>query len=198
MIMKKINFIAATIMSVPLLAASGGALASQGTEENLALPKEISEKLKMNVQSNDYTLQSPKTKEFHAKTLDMLNLGINQSNFSNHKIQSNVNELEHSLRNMLPVYDKDGQEWIYCSYIQSNFIEAEISKKYSSKVETSFILAIENAMDQSRQTGDTVPIILINKELTKGKIAFLRNKGEGGMVTKHFDLDQETKEWHVN
>lgn len=186
-----------TIMSVSLLAISGAALASQGAEENLSLPKEISEKLKMNVQSNDYTLQSPKTKEFHTKTLALLNIGMNQSDSSNHKIQSNVNVFEHGLRNMLPVYDKDGQEWIYCSYIQSNFIEREISKKYSPKVETSFIIAIENAMNQSRQAGDTVPIILINKELTKGKIAFLRNKGEGEMITKYFDLDKEANEWYV-
>ncbi|KIV59776.1 molybdenum cofactor guanylyltransferase MobA [Aneurinibacillus migulanus] len=195
--MKKRSFITVTIMSVSLLAISGAALASQGAEENLSLPKEISEKLKMNVQSNDYTLQSPKTKEFHAKTLALLNIGMNQSDSSNHKIQSTVNDFEHGLRNMLPVYDKDGQEWIYCSYIQSNFIEREISKKYSPKVETSFIIAIENAMNQSRQAGDTVPIILINKELTKGKIAFLRNKGEGEMITKDFDLDKEANEWYV-
>ncbi|MFC4767874.1 hypothetical protein [Effusibacillus consociatus] len=121
------------------------------------------------------------TKSFHVKALKAVGIDVNES----------------KLNNLATLTDKSGTNWTYTSYIQSSLIEDQIRAKYSLKAATSFIKVQEEAMNLFRQSGDTVPVILINPDLTKGQIVFARNEGNGDVVTVNISFDKNIDNWSI-
>ncbi|MFM1653579.1 hypothetical protein ACI7RC_15915 [Brevibacillus sp. B_LB10_24] len=72
--------------------------------------------------------------------------------------------------------DKSGASWTYVSYSKSNLIEEKMMEKYGSSV--SFIETHDGIMTKYAERGDTLPIILMNEDLTEGVFSFMR----GGKV----------------
>ncbi|MGF9905912.1 hypothetical protein [Brevibacillus porteri] len=86
------------------------------------------------------------------------------------------------------IVDDEGKEWIYVSYLHSNLIEEQLKEKYSREVSTSFIDVQEQILDPIIQEGETIPVLLVNEDLTFGKMAYLQEEGNGDLILAEFEI----------
>ncbi|TKI59218.1 hypothetical protein E8L90_29555 [Brevibacillus antibioticus] len=126
------------------------------------------------------------SQKYQSETLDKL--GIRSTNMKNDS--SSFSALD-------TVVDDEGKEWIYVSYLHSNLIEEQIKEKYSRKVSTSFIEVQEQILDPIIQEGDTLPVLLVNEDLTFGKMAYLQEEGNGDLILATFELDEDNQQWVI-
>ncbi|RAT97401.1 hypothetical protein [Brevibacillus sp. Leaf182] len=129
------------------------------------------------------------SQKYQSETLDKL--GIRSANSSFMKNDTS------SFSAFDTVVDDEGKEWIYVSYLHSNLIEEQLKEKYSREVSTSFIDVQEQILDPIIQEGDTIPVLLVNEDLTFGKMAYLQEEGNGDLILAEFELDEDSKQWVI-
>lgn len=116
----------------------------------------------------------------HSKSLEMLGIKVDTSN----------------LKNLDTVTDNEGKKWIYNTFTQSNLIEEKMEQKYSKETAYSFIEVQDRIMQALAKKGDTVPVILLNEDLTEGTFTFIRDKGKGEVVSVKLKYNDKDSTWN--
>lgn len=144
------------------------------------------------VQNNKEQVKDPYTDAFHKKTLNNLNLhSKNNKGLLKESASDGI-----YLQALTEFAEENGETWTYASF-GSPQIENIIKDQYGMKSSSSFLAAQWDTLKEIRQEGDTLPLVLVNKDLSKAQLAFLRNEGKGETLVVNIKLDKETKLWHV-
>ncbi|MGC5326079.1 hypothetical protein [Brevibacillus sp. SYSU BS000544] len=123
-------------------------------------------------------------------------LDINKTNHSKSLEVLGIKADTSKLKNLDTVTDNNGKKWIYNTFTQSNLIEEKMEQKYSKETVSSFIEVQDQIMQALAKKGDTVPVILLNEELTEGTFTFIRDKGKGKVVAVKLKYNEKDSTWN--
>lgn len=84
----------------------------------------------------------------------------------------------HSVKDSVTFTDKDGKEWVYIDFTdRTKFIE-DMENYYDEEFVGTFIDVQADIMRKHSQAGNTIPVILLDKDLQEGTFSFTRSSGE--------------------
>ncbi|WP_312117420.1 hypothetical protein [Brevibacillus reuszeri] len=86
-------------------------------------------------------------------------------------------------------------------YLQFNYFETnKITQKMGDEEATSFNDTLLESFISVRKKGDLVPVVLMNRELSKSILVFQENEGKGGFVGIFMSVDSSTgkKKWQLD
>ncbi len=99
------------------------------------------------------------------------------------------------LKNLAEVSDKNGKEFIYASFTDSDLLEQKIRDEISKDAASEFIQVQDKIMQKYAKKGDTVPILLLDETLQEGFFSFTRENGTGEQITIHLSFDPQKTKW---
>lgn len=124
---------------------------------------------------------------------------IKNENVKKHHVKNlnsvNINADQDSLKNLQVFRDEEGKDWTYCSFLESGLLVDKVREKYSKKAALSFNDVQERIMDDMSQKGDTLPVLLVNEELTQARFIFTRDAGKGKTIVKELNYDAVEETW---
>ena len=123
-------------------------------------------------------------------------LDINKTNHSKSLEVLGIKADTSKLKNLDIVTDNKGKKWVYNTFTQSNLIEEKMEQKYSKETVSSFIEVQDQIMQALAQKGDTVPVILLNEDLSEGTFTFTRDKGKGKVVSVKLKYNDKDGTWN--
>ncbi len=96
-----------------------------------------------------------------------------------HMVGSDIQKkLDKSWNESLNKFDLNRNDWRFFDWFNTE----EITVSMSEADKSNYLDSLTNSVNSVRQKGDLVPIVLVNRDITKTIVLFQRNEGEGKSV----------------